>query len=279
MTDQEQFAPVPPRTVTLAQQPQPQTVFGILNDSGFPSDIRNISDLPPDFGWMSAIEEYVSNFPVKSSYVGDLTTIYPYDKYQDQHDPGNARGELSWHWIPFSCSRWWTGCVRLRFIAIKAPRVPCKILFTYVPDLIGEGAEPKKRLPKIEWDVGMHNNFVLDLIPANITGPRPTWITWTKPKHLEYDNKQFYTTTHLAPHRSMICPGKLKVETASASVPGGIFPDTFHVLVFQSFPDAQFYQRTDPRSSKDHIFAFSSTAELPPSQPAPTSVGYGSIRT
>lgn len=277
MTDMENFSPVPPRTVTLAQQPQPQTVFGILNDSGFPSDIRNISDLPPDFGWMSAIEEYVSNFPVKSSYIGPLAEIYPYDKYQDQHDPGNMRGELSWHWIPFSCSRWWTGCVRLRFIAIKAPRVPCKILFTYTPDLINEKDEPRRRLAKIEWDVGMHNNFVLDLIPANITGPRPTWITWTKPKYVEYNNARFFTGTHMAPHRAMICPGKLNVEVASASVPGGIFPDTFHVLVFQSFPDAQFYQRTDCRSSKDHIFAFGGSEEYPASSAAPSSTDYATL--
>lgn len=269
MTELEQYSPVPPRTVTLAQQPQPQTVFGILNDSGLPSVMKNISDLPPDFSWMAAIEEYVGNFPVKSLYIGPLASVYPYDKYQDHHDLFKERGPLSWHWIPFACSRWWTGKVRLRFMAIKAPRVPCKILFTYVPDIINEEKEPARRLPKIEWDVGMHNNFVLDLLPPNITGPRPTWISWVKPRYIKYDNTRYFKTLNLAHHRSMICPGRLDIEVASASIPGNIFPDTFHVLIFQSFPDAQFYQRTDPRSSKDHIFAFGGSSEYPAHQPAP----------
>lgn len=275
MTEQEQFQPVPPRNLSCPQVPTPQTVSGILSDSGFPSDPENITDLAPDFSWMSAIEEFLTSFEIQQSSTGQVVDIFPQKKFAEKFPTLVNLRHPTWHWVPFGVSRYWSGMCRLRFMAIKPPRVPCKLLIRYIPDVSeytagnGFGKDVLRRGIKFEWDLGMSSECSIDISGYNWTSIRPTWIprvAGPDARSTSGDAIKFKSWNH---HLSQLSLGILRVEIASPMVPGGIFPDSIRVLVFQSFPDARFYMATDPRSMKYHFFclgdpwAFATRTEYP----------------
>lgn len=277
MTDTEiPFKPTPPRSITVPLQPSPQTVSGVLCDSGFPSDPDNITDLPPDFGWMTSVETLIKSFTVTSADTGLVSNIYPGCKFQDQPDASSKDpGSISWHWIPFSASRWWMGSVRLRFMAIKPPRIPGKLLIRYIPDVsdfIDKGGFTKdnlKRGIKYEWDLGLSSECSIDIPAYNYTSARPTWITRFVGNDVTNTKEYFKRFRNWLPHLSQISLGVVRVEIANPIVPGNIFPDSIRILVFHSFPGSSFHVATDPRCMKKHFFMFSKPESIIDPTPYP----------
>lgn len=257
------ITPIPPRSLTVPQMPNPQTVFGVLSDTGEPSVIENITDLGPDFSWMSAVEEFVHDFTVKEADSALVDIFYPQKKVKTPIMPTLDDMTMSWHWIPFSASRWWNGPCRLRFMAIKPPRVPGKLLIRYNPDPsttseVAFESDSLRRGIKFEWDLGLSSECSIDIHGYNWTSLRPTWI----PRVSASDTGPTVLDTagfkHIMPHLSQISLGRLRIEIANPIVPGNIFPDSIRILVFQSFPGAQFFDATDTRSIKYHFFMLGS---------------------
>lgn len=261
MTEQETFQMAPPRNLTIPQVPTPQTVSGILCDSGLPSDPENITDIAPDFGWMSAIEEWLTTFKISQDTTGQVVDIFPQKKFPDIPFPTIINlNHPTWHWLPFGCSKWWSGVCRLRFMAIKPPRVPCKLLIRYMPDVAafsndhGFLEDTLRRGIKVEWDLAMNQECSIDIGGYNWTTLRPTWIPRFASSDARPTANDLNKFKNWIPHLSQISLGVIRVEVANQMVPGNIFPDEIRILVFQSFPGAQFYSATDPRSMKYHFF-------------------------
>lgn len=259
---EQSLQPVPPRTMNVPQTPQPQTCFGILGDYGIPSGQENITDVPPDFGWMTGIEQYLGSFSYDNALSPKnlLTTIYPNAKKIDPKSSVTQQAfdftsYIQWHTLPFTTARWWSGNIVIRFMAIKPPRATGKIIIQYVPDVGRRNVDDSLfRSIKMEWDLGQSSEFIFEVPALNVSSIRPTWI----PRFSNRDNnksepdKRWVNWNMAVPQWSFGC---VKVYPAQKYQPGSLFPDNCRILVFQSFKNAQFYTTNDPRSSLIHSFS------------------------
>lgn len=257
-----QMTTVPPRAETNAQIPTPQTTMGVLSDFGALSDLENISDVVPDFSWMTSMEIYKQSFiwSVNDDPGKELIKIYPSSKI----NAGDARSDIwaitavpcDWHFIPFTASRWWSGFPTIRLMAIKPPRVTGKLLVVWYPDLHWLDEAPDDTLQrsiKYEWDLGESSEYSLKLSGYNITRLRPTWL------NLAYGasnavTSQYRDSVSQAPPLQQCTFGVLKVTVQNSLQPGSIFPDSIRILIFQSFTDSTFSTSTDLRGSRPHFF-------------------------
>lgn len=251
---------VPPRAPTISMQPTPMTNQGVLSDFGVLSDPVQIGDVQPDFGWMAGYEIFQSSFVYSkdSQLYSILSTIFPYFK---NHARNKIPSDLSnlinvsylradWHYLPFLCSRWWTGAVSLRFMAIKPELVTGKLLITWRPDVAEMVQEDHKdalhRRIKYEWDLGTSNEYSLDITGYNVTALRPTWLFGTR----AMSDGQIGSQPPLMSYTA----GVVTVEVAQLLQPGSLYPDSIRILVFQSFKNCSFHTSTDARGNGDHMF-------------------------
>ena len=181
---------------------------------------------------------------------------------------GDGRHEIqaglkTWHLIPFTTSKWWSGTVKYRFMAIKPPRVTGKLLITYYPD--GSAMTDKISLPmdllrrsiKKEWDLGESSDCEFEINAFNVIEARPTWIPRSSCEDMAY--LDLTTGNNVSKFCSWSIPipaynlGILQVEEAQALQPGSIFPDSIRILVFISFQNCKFWTQCDPRSTRSHV--------------------------
>lgn len=259
--------------LTVPQVPVPQTCFGVLNDSGLPSDPENITDIPFDSSWMTSMQLYLTEFVIKQGMEikpgwqtncdevnSCKSMILPVIGRTDDMPNGYRKNLRYWHYLPFTTARFWTGSVKLRFMAIKPPRVGGKLLFRYEPDSTADPAllqannqyDTLRRGIVREWDLAQSSDFELDLPGFNVISHRPTWVPHFSARDYRgspLTSKMYFW--NLTP--SSVHLGYLKVEMANDIQPGSIFPDSFRILVFQSFENAQFYQQCDARSNWRHV--------------------------
>lgn len=252
----------------MPQSPVPQTCSGILNETGMPSDIENITDIPPDFSWMTAMELYLTDFTIKKgrklNFLGsDVSAIsFPCMGRTNDITAGSTNSLHYWHYLPFAVGRYWTGSVKLRFMAIKPPRVTGKLIIRYYPDStdlnLANNVFDKDTLfrgIKKEWDLGQSSDFEFDVPAFNVISHRPTWIPRFSPADWEFEvnpdgSGSSWYFWNLMP--ASIFMGMISISFAQDVQPGSIFPDSFRVLVFQSFKDFNSYVQCDPRSSWRH---------------------------
>lgn len=254
-----ELIPAPPRAPTQPQIPNPQTNLGILADYGALSDREEISDIQPDFSWMASYEVFMASFrfAVKDSPETILASIYPIAKdvnHDNKHLPVPTHLlPTDWHFIPFFASRWWTGLVRLRFMAIKPRQVTGKLLLTWYPDVSEydqEGATNDKlrRKIKYEWDLGESNEYSMLISGYNITRLRQTWIPRISG---DYENK---FSSSVLPPLAQYTMGVVSVTVANQLQPGSLYPDSIRILIFHSFDNTTFHTSVDVRGDQTHIF-------------------------
>lgn len=245
---------VPPRALTIPAQPTPLTNCGILSDFGVPSDNQNITDIPPDFSWMSALEIFKGSFRVGTDDILNkkIYQIYPGSKVDPQDGSNGPLLEgiqADWHFLPFLTSRWWNGIIKLRFIAIKPPRVTGKLLFKWFPAPAAPDEDMLARSIKYEWDLGLSNEFSITISGYNIACLRPTWIPF-KSGSWGDQSKNFGSFAGYTMPLSQSTYGRLDVSLANSIQPGSLFPDSIRILIFQSFPGATFHTSTDIRGTE-----------------------------
>lgn len=242
---------VPPRALTVPAIPTPMTNMGIISDYGAPSDYENITDIPPDYSWMSALEVYKTmfTFSVNDAISKSLIQLYPCAKTDANRRLYKV--DPDWHFIPFCSSRWWSGSPRLRFMAIKPPQVRGKLLITWTPDISRVGyMDTISRSIKYEWDLGTSTEYSCDLTGYNCTRLRQTWVPTFPASTL---------TSMLSigqfPPMMQYTFGAFKVQVQSQLQPGSIFPDSIRILVFLSFQNTSFHTSTDLRGGSLHLFS------------------------
>lgn len=257
---QEQLINAPPRIPSVPQVPLPQTNYGVLEHSGLPfSEPENITDVPPDFGWMSEIQTYMKLITMdKNQDVGvELAQM-------SVNAPNlNIETKLSqmipvWQHIPMSCAKWFNATFSFKFIAIKPPRVTGKILLRYSflsprstdsSDFDAFADDHLKRGICKEWDLGASNEFEFDITALCPIQARPTFLP----------ERAFVGGPGISPYAaqqfsySIISLGTLKLEVAQRLQPGGIFPDSIRIMMFRVLKGASYYTPTDPRSFMPHI--------------------------
>nr|WPV63632.1 MAG: hypothetical protein [Wufeng shrew polycipivirus 5] len=250
----------PPRAPTVPQLPQPQTCFGVLEHTGIPTNaIQNVTDIPPDFSWMTEMQTFVRSFTFSisselSTFLLDMAVHAP---DQDNNIFSDAIKPLYWQYIPFLMSKWWTGSVSFKFLAIKPPRVTGKLIVRYVFRNYIDGKSDDRNLNddtmyrsiSKEWDLGSSNEFEFDIDGLSVLEARPTWLPETGrpiPKEaVEGSLTGFYAVQEITPSAWMM--GRVIVQPAQRLQPGGIFPDTIRILVFRTFKNANFYIPSDAR--------------------------------
>lgn len=243
----------PPRILNEPTQPLPQTVCITLEHSGVPtSKMQAITDIPPDFSWMANLQLYKGSFTVKTTDM-PKTRLYKTGVHNHKEDP-NLTGvptPIVWNYIPLLASKWWTGKVSYKLIAIKPPRVTGKLLirFSFDPYYDIQNEDALRRCVCKEWDLGTSSECEFDVEGVSPIGAHPTWLN--EAKYISPQDNPLWAESLLPV--AIWSYGFFQVEVAQRIQPGGIFPDQFRVLVFMSYKNSQFYQPTDMRGKLPHM--------------------------
>lgn len=252
MSQQINFQFNPPRLPTVPMTPLPQTCMGVLEHSGLPyADQANVTDIPPDFGWMSSIQTYEGSFVYDKTKdkIGDVLT------YFNPLTPGIGSNSYLhdiapvWPHIPFAASKWWNGLVSYKFVAIKPPRVAGKLIvrfwYTRPDQLIDRKQDPDPTMRGIakEWDLAQTNIFEFDISALNPVQARPTWLPFIDANISGFNNGADQSFSW-----AISSMGFITVQSAQRLQPGSIFPDTIRIFMFRVFKNANFYTPTDMRS-------------------------------
>lgn len=262
----------PPRIPSVSAVPTPQTCYGTLESSGLPvSNFEAVTDIGPDFGWMSQINVYQGQFTVSvNDSATRLISAVRYDREVLSDELTDTKQYVydltpSWHLPCFTAGRYWNGMVVYRFLAIKPPRVTGKLLvrfsFAY-GDFIAQDEQQRGVLK--EWDLGQTNVCELDISAVNPVLARPTWLPIqtfsSRPTSLPV------FSAYQSPSIPSFFMGNITVQVAQRLQPGGIFPDSIRILVFRSFKNFQNYIPTDMRGSQPHclLAQLGNRKEFPP---------------
>lgn len=245
----------PPRNLGIPLNPIPQTNTGLLEHTAIPIDpLVPITDIPPDFDWM--VRQWKLKSIIRVSNQQQPGTVLAFMEVLGLAEKDSADGgalyenDPSWFKLPFSVSKWWTGTVSHRFTIIKPPRVTGKLLIRWRQDAFKTihdfSDSPIKDLTMRsilkEWDLSESNQFEFD-----ITGSLPIQARPTKFQIVPANSaNQFVTQVSPFIHFSM---GSFTIEVAQMISPGGIFPDSFNIIVEKAIKDGQFMTPTDSKSN------------------------------
>nr|UMO75666.1 MAG: putative capsid protein 2 [Polycipiviridae sp.] len=260
MSNTQQSLNVPPRDTVMPNVPETQTNMGTLEHTGLPIEpIWQITDIPPDFTWMSEQWKFHDNFSVT---VNNKPGEQIWTTRVIQSDSVLSTDLAQWHDIPFGTSRYWNGKVSYRFTIIKPPRVAGKLLIRYRQDAFGrwnsgqvapDVIDKKLRGVLKEWDLAQSSQFEFDVTGSNPVRARFTHLYRPDPPTTTVPTDDVRAISAYRVPKTIFEMGRITVEVAQTVMPGGIFPDTYHILVEKSLKDAQFMTPTDARTS--HILA------------------------
>lgn len=250
----------PPRYPDVPLQPLPQTILSTMEHSGLPfSEPEIVTDIPPDFTWMSTLQLFDKAFVMKNTDgVGKELAVFNAHQFLDKplfRDDKKVWYNSYWTTLPAFGSKWWNGLVAFKFVAIKPPRVTGKILITYSFTADFENNNKKLKISK-EWDLGQSNECEFDVSALNQIRLRPTWSTHVNQS--DYASVPVRFASQVMPLYSYHM-GAVKLEVANVLQVGNLFPDSIRILCFRSFKQANFYQATDLRGSVPHYLALDST--------------------
>jgi len=247
----------PPRNVGIPLNPVPQTNTGLMEHVAIPSDpMVSITDIPPDFDWM--VRQWklkkilsVDNTQDVGAIIGYIDVLALGEKSSDHNGPLYQKTP-SWIKLPFSVSKWWKGTVSHRFTIIKPPRVTGKLLIRWRQDTFGTSKGWNKQTVKDatmrsilkEWDLSETNQFEFDITASLPIQARPTKFQTRQGTPKEPN----IFVSQVEPYIN-VTMGSFTVEIAQKISPGGIFPDTFSIIVERAFKDASFMTPTDSKST------------------------------
>lgn len=263
MSTQETFNFNPPRLVNVPLQPLPQTVCCTLEHSGVPmSAPENVTDIPPDFSWMTEMQLYDHVFEYKVADQPPKTELDSFNVHNWRHYSSGSPENMPfspWTLLPFYGSKWWNGTVSFKFIAIKPPRVTGKILIRYSFDPYDDfSKDTRYRSIAKEWDLGQSAECEFDVQATNTILARPTWLPVTNASTT--DNGAFLAQKIPLQEWHF---GTIKIEAAQRLQVGSIFPDSIRILVFRVYKNCQFYQPTDFRGNAPHFLMLGTEVNPP----------------
>lgn len=245
--------------MNVPQQPLPQTVCMTLEHSGVPvGESELITDIPPDFNWMSQIQTYDFQFRYQNTdepqkELANFEVHNMITRADGNPEWLTTLGTCPWQAIPFLCSKWWNGTISYKFIAIKPPRVTGKLLIRYSfdPSDTFEN-DTKRRSVAKEWDLGTTSECEFKITAVNTIRARPTWIP--KVKTSTDPGVAVATATQYMPKQTWHM-GRVSIEAAQRLQVGSIFPDSIRILVFRVFELENVYMPTDFRGNSSHFLA------------------------
>lgn len=266
MSEQQTIQKDPPQIPGIPQVPIPQTNEGTLEHTGLPIQrFELITDIPPDYSWMVSQWKYVDQFTIssteaKKSDIGDVVfqtlVIGNTGQYTDKYFSNN------WLALPFRSSYWWNGILSYRFTAIKPPRVTGKLLVRFRQDAFQKlGTNIDTKYPSStpqdnvsdklyrsilkEWDLSQSSQFEFDITSSLPIRARPTRFA---SRYINTGAESWTETSQGFDPWTEVEMGRIVVEIAQHISPGGIFPDSYTILVEKSIKSPQFYSSNDLRS-------------------------------
>lgn len=247
----------PVRNMGIPQNPVPQTNTGLLEHTGMPiTPFENITTIPPDFSWMTSQFKVLTQATIDTTHtVG--TVLYSANVLHPNAANLNFIDSPNWERIPFASSIWWKGIVSFRFSIIKPPRVVGKLLIKYRQDnFMNLGPNSPGKDPNIkddtyrsilkEWDLSATNHFEFDISASLPIRARPT----KYPSMVTTPANEGPTAyAQVVPPWINYSMGAISLEVAEMIAPGGIFPDSYQIIVERSFKNADFMTPTDTKST------------------------------
>lgn len=231
--NQETMNVTPVRQPVFANSvPIPQTTTGTLEHTGTSYDTENITDIPPDFSWMSEMPFYRGSFEWPSTTAGNFLPLRYLVKIAD-----SSSNSFPWLALPMSLHKYFNGELFVRFTAVKPSRTPGKILVLYMPsgkDISNDELRAvKSRIIKKEWDLAQSNTFELTIPGFNPNRMRVTGDRRRDPP-TGYDGISVQGPSCARDF------GLLKLVDAIPYAPGSIFPDKFTIFVEIALTKAEF---------------------------------------
>lgn len=253
---EQQSINVPPRDTVMPNVPETQTNMGTLEHTGLPLEPTwLITDIPPDFKWMTEQWKYFKTFTVN---VNNRPGEQLWTTKVVQSDDAVDMDLSQWYDLPFQTSRYWNGKISYRFTIIKPPRVPGKLLVRYRQDGFGrwntgevmpDVIDKKLRGVVKEWDLAQSSQFEFDVVGSNPVRARMTHLYKAIADNIDLPTDSFRAVSDYLVPITIFEMGRIVVEVAQTISPGGIFPDTYTIIVEKSIKDAVFMTPTDPRTS------------------------------
>lgn len=229
--------------------PIPQTTTGTLEHTGVAYDEEPITDIPPDFGWMSEMPFLRSIIRWPKPEPGAYTILRLNKFVSTVESNGNS---FPWLAIPMSYHKYFNGEVFLRFIAVKPSRTPGKILVTYHPDgramLPSEINAVNARVIKKEWDLAQTNTFEL-----TIPGFNPNRMRHTGDRRR--DPPTGWTGVSLQGPSTARHFGSVELSVAIPYAPGSIFPDEFSIIIEMALQKAEYATPCDSHGLYSDFFS------------------------
>lgn len=255
---------IPVRGIPIPQAPTPQTNFGILEHTGTLPTLEPIQDIPVSFSWMMAMPYFHSQFTVSATdAIGDELTSF--NAITDTTASGGPNTFKPWASLAFTTSTYWTGIPTYRLIAIKPSRTPCKLLVVF--EFKNRGGVPAfdndalQRTIIKEWDLAQSSICEFDITGIMPTRQRPSYISTLPATPAASD---LYTLGFTTPN-TLYEAGRISIVNALTYQPGGIFPDSFTVLVEKAWKNFSCKTPVDPRGNYPHIMN-NVTAVAPPTE-------------
>lgn len=238
----------PVRQPVLANNlPVPQTTSGTLEQTGISYDPENITDIPPDFSWMSEMPFFKQSFtwPPASQPVSLVLNKFA----PTQESNGTT---FPWLAVPMSLHKYFNGNYFVRFTAVKPSRTPGKILVVYLPS--GQTLSTtdlnsvRSRVIKKEWDLTQSNTFEMTIPGFNpnrmrVTGNRRR----DPPTGMNGISLESPTTA-----RDF---GSLHLYVAVPYAPGSIFPDSFTIFTEVALQNPEFATPCDSHGVYEDFFS------------------------
>lgn len=244
----------PVRNYGVPQNPVPQTNTGLLEHSAIPfMPEEQITDIPPDFSWM--VQQWKLKCLLTVSVTDDPGKVISYQNVLHAADINNKdpyADSPNWLRFPFSNSIWWKGVVSHRFTIIKPPRVTGKLLVRWRQDAFGTYTtwdqntvqDGTMRSILKEWDLSESNIFEFDIAASLPIKARPT-----KHQVIKYNYNSNVGFANFVHPWIDVTMGAFTLEVAQKISPGGIFPDTYTIIVERAIKDSVFMSPTDSKST------------------------------
>lgn len=220
--------PTPPVYPLTPQIPNPQAVFGILQDSGvfttdnviLPGITLNYSNAKNHFEYITSIE-FSNNMQSNQLLANPMASLLR---------PGAKPHINPLVALAFTCMHYYRIKVHYHFEAIKPPDTSGVFRITWVPasSFPIDNAQ-QQSASQIFWDVGKRPSLNFSVNIPSVMSFRPTSITsFNLPSNVD-DKLSYFSSPYFARFQSSFV-----VERQTAYQNGALYPPSFTVLVFAS---------------------------------------------
>jgi len=253
------FKRAPDITPGTNENTRAQTTSGTMSSTGVPDISINPEQVMMTIQQAMATPRFITTWTISVNQTPGtmIGVIHPW-----QAPTNTIAGGSAWsHWADLAMTSgvYWVGKVTWRFWMIKNGFITGRLLFRYRPESYSGGGDtnfdPARRELTYEWDLAEADKVELSFGGFCPIPLRPTMLPYV------YEDDATTATVPNGPNRAQYQAGTLRLEVATAIQPGGLYPDSYSILVDENFEVTNYVYR-DPRFAIGDYRYFHDTASL-----------------